>query len=80
MRKLWVAAALCLALSGCSGPGTSKDEFPFTPFPYGREDEFYEVFAKSLVNVPVWVVEYSLVVAFFAAYLWVQVGAPTRLR
>ena len=80
MRKLLFGVALCLTLSGCSRQRSPKDEFPFTPLPYGRGDEFYEVFAKSLVNVPTWIVEYSLLIAFFGAYVWVQMGAPTKLR
>lgn len=80
MRKLWFGVALCLSLAGCSRPRNGKNDFPYTPLPYGREDEFYEIFGKSLVNVPAWLVEYALVVALFAAWCWAQAGAPTKLR
>ena len=80
MRKVLFGVALCLSLAGCSRQRSAKDDFPYTPLPYGAEDEFFEVFGKSLVNVPTWLVEYALVVALFAAYLWVQAGAPTKVR
>jgi hypothetical protein len=80
MRKWLSVAALCLSLAGCTRHRGAKDDFPYTPLPYGPEDEFFEIFGKSLVNVPTWLVEFSLVLAFFAAYVWVQAGAPTKLR
>ena len=80
MRKLLGLAALCLSLAGCARPRGARDEFPYTPLPYGREDEFYEIFAKSIVNVPTWIVEFALAISLFAAYLWIQAGAPTKLK
>lgn len=76
MRRWLFGVALCLCLAGCSRQGGRKDEFPFTPFPYHREDEFYETIGKTLVNVPVWTLEGAFALAFFAAYLWIMSGAP----
>ena len=80
MRKLLSVAAFCLCLAGCSRPRNAKNDFPYTPLPYGREDEFFEIFGKSIVNVPTWIVEYALVVALFAAWCWAQAGGPTKIR
>jgi len=80
MRKLLFGAALCLSLAGCARPKSAKDDFPYTPLPYGAEDEFFELFGKSLVNVPTWIVEYALVVALVAAWFWAQAGGPTKIR
>ncbi|MBI3854880.1 MAG: hypothetical protein HY293_04235 [Planctomycetes bacterium] len=76
MKKRLAGLALCLLLAGCSSRGGKNDEFPFTPFPYANNDEFYETFLKTFVNVPVWTVEGAAMVAFMAAYLWIQMGAP----
>lgn len=75
MRKRWSGLLLCLMLAGCTRR-TAKDEFPHTILPYHQDDEFYDYIYKTLVNAPVWTIETALAAAFFAAVLWIQVGAP----
>jgi len=81
MRRRWILLIFpLLLLAGCRHQGDGTDEFPFTPFPYYGDDEAYESVLKTFVNVPVWTIEGALAVAFFAAYLWVMVGAPLPRR
>ena len=65
MRRVWIAVALMLTLSGCQ----SYEKQEFTLLPYSREDEILEIVGKTIVNVPVWTLEGALAITVLGMYL-----------
>jgi hypothetical protein len=65
MRKYGAVLLLCASLAGCSNSKAQE----FTPLPYHKEDNVFEVAGKTIINVPVWTLEGALVMAYFGAYL-----------
>ena len=65
MRRVWIALALMLTLSGCQ----SYEKQDFTLLPYSREDEILEIVGKTIVNVPVWTIEGALAITVLGMYL-----------
>ena len=65
MRRVWIALALMLMLSGCQ----SYEKQDFTLLPYSRDDEILEIVGKTIVNVPVWTLEGALAITVLGMYL-----------
>jgi len=74
MRRVWIALALMLTLSGCQ----SYEKQEFTLLPYSREDEILEIVGKTIVNVPVWTLEGALAITVLGMYLAAMGGYRGR--
>jgi len=74
MRRVWIAVALMLTLSGCQ----SYEKQEFTLLPYSREDEILEIVGKTIVNVPVWTLEGALAITVLGMYLAAMGGYRGR--
>lgn len=70
MRRLSVVGMLLLCLTGCK----SGEKLDWTPLPYAQDDELLEIVGKTIVNVPVWTVEGTLMVAMVGMYLAALAG------
>lgn len=70
MRRALGVAAFLLSLSGCKA-GTKQD---WTLLPYGQDDEMLEIIGKTIVNVPVWTVEGTLMITMVGMYLAALAG------
>lgn len=68
MRRVWIAAAALILLSGCK----AGEKQTFNLLPYGGDDEVWEVVGKTIINMPVWTLEGALAITVLAMWLAAQ--------